>query len=531
MAILRDPAGGREYPLSGARHLLGRGPDCDIRFDDPLVSSRHALITRTGDNFFLEDLKSRNGTALNGQRVFGSIPLHPGDRVELGGHPLFFLDANAVPFSVTEAPSGVEPAVVQSLELSDGLRTEVSPAAKLRAVLEISRNLSNSLKIEEVLPKILESLFALFPQTDRGFILLWDMDTKRLFPKAVRHRHVPSEEAAISRTVLDYAIRTARAVLSADAGHDDRFDASQSIRLHQIRSIMCVPLLDQRSECLGVIQLDTQASGRTYHQEDLDVLAVAGLQAARAVETAKRYQELRELESATQIQRSFLPAERPKAAGFQFFDYYASAGQVGGDYYDYVRLADDKLGVALGDVAGKGVTAALLMARLSASARFCLATAPTVATAVRQVNTTVTRACGDDRFITMVVGVIDLNAFTMTLVNAGHMPPLRRRKDGRVDEIAAAQAGIPLGVFDRPYEETEVPLERGDLLVLYTDGVTEARNPQGELYGLDRMLTLLRQSPGDATGFGQALLADVRRFAAGRPPADDLTLVCVSRDE
>ena len=115
MAVLRDPAGGREYPLTGARHLLGRGPECDIRLDDPLVSSRHALINRAGDSYTLEDLKSRNGTALNGERVFGSTTLRPGDRVELGGHPLLFLDSSAAPFSVTDPPSGAEPAVVQSL--------------------------------------------------------------------------------------------------------------------------------------------------------------------------------------------------------------------------------------------------------------------------------------------------------------------------------------------------------------------------------------------------------------------------------
>lgn len=529
MAVLRDPAADREFPLPGPRHVLGRAPDCDIRFDDPLVSSHHAAVTRSGNRYFLEDLRSRNGTAVNGEPVGASMLLTPGDRVELGGHLLFFLDTESAPFSITEAPAGSVPAVVQSLELADDLRTEISPAAKLRAILEISRNLSNTLKLEEVLPKILESLFALFPQTDRGFILLWDADTKRLVPRAVRHRHAPGEAAAISRTVLDYAVRTGRAILSADAGHDDRFDASQSIRLHQIRSILCVPLFGQPGECLGAIQLDTQSRGRMFTQDDLDVLAVAGLQAARAVETARLHHELRELEAATQIQRSFLPGERPRVPGLRFFDHYAAAGQVGGDYYDYVRLADDRLAIAVGDVAGKGITAALLMARLSASARFCLATAPTVAAAVRQVNATVTRACGDDRFITLVVGVIDLTTFEMTVVNAGHMPPLCRRRDGTVEEIGAEAAGIPLGVFDRPYEETAVRVEPGELLVLYSDGVTEARNPQGELYGLERLRTVLRDCSGDAAA-GQAILDDVGRFAAGRPPADDLTLVCVSRE-
>jgi serine phosphatase RsbU (regulator of sigma subunit) len=422
--------------------------------------------------------------------------------------------------------------VVRSLDLGAGARTEVSPAAKLRAVLEISHNLGNTLRLEAMLPKILESLLALFPQADRGFIVLRDPLTGQLLPRAVRHRQSPAGGgAAISRTVLDYAVRTGCAVLSADAGHDDRFDASQSIRMHRIQSIMCVPLLGESGECLGVIQLDTHDHGRVFSQDDLDVLTVAGLQAARAVETARHHLELREMEAATQIQRSFLPGERPQVPGFQFFDHYVSAGQVGGDYYDYVPLPDGRLAVTVGDVAGKGVTAALLMARLSATARFCLATAPTPAAAVGQINAAVKRACGDGRFITLVVGVIDVRAHAITLANAGHPPPLRRRADRTVEEVGAGVAGIPLGVFDRPYDEITVPVEPGDLFVLYSDGVTETRNPQGDLYGPERLRAVLRQVSTNATEAGEAILADVQRFADGRPPGDDLTLVCICRED
>lgn len=529
MAILRDPTSDREYPLSGPRHLLGRGPDCDIRLTDPLISSRHAVIARDGDHFVIEDLRSRNGTLVNGTPVAGPVRLRPGDKVQLAGYSLVLVAPDSAPFALTETPTEAEPAVVRSLELSSAPQLEVSPAAKLRAVLEISRNLSNALKLQDVLPKILESLFALFPQTDRGFVLLREQASGRLVPKAVRHRQNPNDVPAISRTVLDYAVKTGRAVLTADAGHDDRFDASQSIRVHRLRSVMCVPLLGPSGDCLGVIQLDTQKQ-KPFTQDDLDVLAIAAMQAARAVEMAKLHLELRELEAATQIQRSFLPAERPRAPGLRFFDFYAAAGQVGGDYYDYVRLSGDRLAVTIGDVAGKGVTAALLMARLSAAARFCLATEPVPAAAIQQLNTAVTRACGDARFITLVLAVIDLNTFGVTVVNAGHMPPLRRRADGTVEDVGVGTAGIPLGVFDRPYQETATTAEPGDLWVMCTDGVTEARDPAGELYGAERLRAALRAAPADAESAGQAILADVRQFAAGRPAADDLTLVCFSRE-
>jgi serine phosphatase RsbU (regulator of sigma subunit) len=531
MAVLRDPAADRDYPIPGPRYQIGRGPDCEIRLGDPLVSARHALVTHKNDLYEIEDLGSRNGTRINGERIDSPTPLHPGDRIELGGHLLLFAGPEPPPFALADTTQIPGPPVVRSLDLAAGLRTEVSPEAKLRAVLEISRNLSTTLRLEEVLPKILESLFALFPQTDRGFFLLREPTTKKLVPKAVRHRHAPpGDAAAISRTVLDHAVQTGRAVLSGDAGHDDRFDASQSVRLHQIRSIMCVPLVNRTGECLGVIQLDTRERGRVFTQDDLDVLAFAGLQATRAVEMANLHLELRELEAATAIQRNFLPNERPRVPGLRFFDHYVSAGQVGGDYFDYVRLTGERLAVAVGDVAGKGVTAALLMARLSAAARFCLATETTTADAVRAVNASVARACGDGRFITLSVGVIDLSTFAMTVVNAGHMPPLRRRPDGTVEEIGAGAAGIPLGVFDRPYQETPAVIEPGDLWVWCTDGVTEARDPDNELYGIDRLKAVLEKASPDAELAGPAILAEVKKFCNGRALGDDLTLVCLSRE-
>jgi serine phosphatase RsbU (regulator of sigma subunit) len=381
------------------------------------------------------------------------------------------------------------------------------------------------------LPKILDSLFVLFPQAERGFILLCEPGNGKPVPRAVRYRHAPPPGAPqLSRTVLDHALSTGRAVLSADPGTDERFDLSQSIQRLGLRSILCVPLLDHTGAPLGVMQIDTQDAARPFHQEDLDVLLGAGMQAARAVELARLHEEWRDLEAATQIQKSFLPAERPQVEGLRFFDFYAAARHVGGDYYDYIPLPGNRLAVALGDVSGKGVSAALLMARLSAAVRFCLATAPTVAEAVRQLSGALMRTGTEDRFITFVVAVVDLARFAVTLVNAGHMPPLRRRAGGKeIEEVGAEAVGLPLAVFDKPYQEAVFTLQPGDTLVLYTDGVTEARNPAGELYGVERLHKALAAAPQDVEALGAALLADVKKFAADRPPTDDLALVCVGR--
>lgn len=542
MAILREIEAQREHSLRDPVTVIGRAASCDVVVRIPKVSARHAMIVRQGAVHFLDDLGSSNGTFINGERIKGRTQLRNGDQIEMFGTTLEFFDAEQPPSAVRSRPAFTlheegdgqhEAEVMSTLAVSEAGRTSVAPEAKLRAILEISRNLSNALDQKEVLPRILESLFAIFPQADRGFILLRDAASGKLLPKAVRHRRPGAiETPSISRTIIDHALQSGKALLSADAGHDTRFDPSQSIRRHQICSIMCVPMLSQTGENLGVIQIDTQTARTPFNQDDLDVLVTASLQAARGVEMARLHQERRDLEAATQIQKSFLPNERPRVPGLQFFDAYASAQQVGGDYYDYVPLPGNRLAIAIGDVAGKGVPAALLMARLSAEVRFCLATEPSLSAAMSKLNAALKRACEEGRFITFLGMVLDLERFTVTLVNAGHLPPLRRSVDnGAVELIGEDIVGIPLGVFDRPYDETIIELHPGDVLLLATDGVTEARNPDNDLYGVDRLRTVMAKAPADADVLGKSVLADVRSFASGRPANDDLTLIALSREQ
>lgn len=537
MPVLRELHGSREFPLGGRVTVLGRDPACDITIPRRETSGRHALIVHLGTAYYVEDLESVNGTRLNGERVRQRTRLSPGDRIEIPGLTILFCDDAAIDIPAEEqtlcgpalAVASAPSAILSSLTVEDDWRVEVAPEAKLRAVLEISKHLGTTLDLTVVLPRILESLFTVFPQADRGFVLLRDATTGQLVPRAVRHRREqPGASSLVSRTVVEYALRTGRAVLSADAGHDERFDVSESVRCLQLRSIMCVPLLSQRGAGLGVLQLDTLDKRKQFRQEDLDVLASASTQAARAVELAQLHQELRDLEAATQIQQSFLPERRPRVNGLEFFEYYSPARHVGGDYYDYIPLPGNRLAVAVGDVSGKGVPAALMMARLSAAARFCLATAPSLPEAVRQLSTVLTRVGTEDRFITFVVVVLDLEQFTLTLVNAGHMPPIRRRATA-AEDVGAEIAGVPLAVLDRPYEQEVIPLAPGDVFVLYTDGVTEARDDGGEFYGVERLRAVIGAAPDDVEGIGKTILADVKQFGGERPQGDDLTLVCFSR--
>lgn len=539
MALLRAVATADQYPLAGKVTVIGRDPACDIVLPARQVSGRHALIVNTGAAYFAQDLDSVNGTCVNGERIRGRVRLNSGDRIDVPGLAVLFIEEATDSFSGdqhTLRPEDVAveepPSVLSSLSASDDERVQVAPEAKLRAVLEIAKNLGTSLDLKEVLPKILDSLFTIFPHADRGFILLRDPVTGVLGPRAVQQRRERSgDRPTFSRTIVNYALQTGRAILTADAGSDERFGISESIRQMQLRSVMCVPLLSQSGAGLGAIQIDTTDRRNTFKQEDLDVLVSAGAQAARAVEVGWLHAELRDLEAAKEIQKSFLPERRPRVPGLRFFDYYSAARHVSGDYYDYIELPGNRLAVALGDVSGKGVPAALLMARLSAAVRFCLATAPRVADAVRHLSAVLTRVGAEDRFITFVVCLIDLNTFQMTIVNAGHMAPLRRQvtKPG-VGEVGAEEAGLPLAVLDKPYEEVVVSLDKGDNYILYTDGVTEARNPTNDFYGPERLLNVITRGPTEVEALGQCLIADVNAFSGERPQADDITVVCFGRD-
>jgi phosphoserine phosphatase RsbU/P len=541
MAFLRKLDGSRTYALRPRLTVIGREASCDITVPQNQISGRHAIIVQLDGGCFLEDLRSLNGTYVNGQRVDERTALAPGDRIEFPGLTVTFHEVapegTALQPEVVLSPprpdeNPVPTSVVSALAIGAGARPDVAPEAKLRAVMEIADALGNTLVLDKVLPRILESLFAIFPKATRGFILLRDPVTGRLTPKAVHlHGEASGTAPALSLTVIDHALATGQAILTVDAGRDQRFVASESIRTLKLQSIMCAPMVTVSGRVLGVIQIDTKDSTGLFNQEDLDVLLCASTQAARAVELARLHEELRDLEAANRIQHSFLPDGHPRVAGLQFFDHYSPAQQVGGDYYDYIPLPGNRLAVTVGDVSGKGIAAALMMARLSAAVRFCLATTPSVPEAVCKLNRDLARTFEDDRFATFLVAVIDLTDYSMMVVNAGHLPPLRCSigTNAAPQPIGEEASGLPLAGIDYRYEGTTVQLEPGDGVIFYTDGVTEARNPAREFYGADRLQSVIRSATGGVAERGAAILADVARFAAGSAPSDDLTLVCFGR--
>lgn len=556
--VLEGLTPGQEFSLVGQQWVLGRSPECDVVLEAAAVSRRHVILSDEEGQFFVKDLGSRNGTYVNGARVENRAPLSNGDQMlicdilfefrneqSLSGLAGAGPDASSLlaPLMGGEDEEAETSSIMATIDVSGGPKASWSlsakPEAQLRAMIEISNSLGHTLSVHEILPKLLDSLFNIFVQADRGFVIMRPKPEAPLVPVAAKARRADDEQSMrISRTIVRQALESKKAILSADAASDARFNEAQSIADFQIRSLICAPLISSDGEPLGVIQIDTNNQRSRFTDLDLQILAGVASQASIAMDNARMHEEAvkqralqRDLELARQMQQALLPKSSPQVAGYHFFEFYEAANQVGGDYYDYVSLPDERFAAVVGDVAGKGVSAAILMAKLSSDVRFWLAREPDAAKALGEINAAFSRHGWDDRFVTMVVAVIDPRTNKLTLVNAGHMPPLLRRSSGEVVEIGGDQGGLPLGVVDDyQYEAYEHELAPGDFVTIFTDGFSEAMNPARELYGMERLTTVVGDKNVGSQELGPYVLEDVRKFAGDYPQSDDMCLLCFGRE-
>jgi phosphoserine phosphatase RsbU/P len=551
---------GQVHELNLDQAVIGRNSFCDIVIPVQSISRQHARFVREGNRYFVEDMGSLNGTFVNGTRIGGRTELRDNDRIHVYEVLLSFHSSEsagsttdttltshgkAIPrFDPLAPPMVSEQAtrptmIVNTLDATVEPRVDVGSEEKLRAVLGITRNLGMSLALDEFLPNILDSLFEIFPQAERGYVLLQDRPNGQLTQAALKDRRTEQGTsvtlAPISRAIAARVMSEGKAILSTDANDADR---GASILESSASSMMTVPLVGPSRTPLGIIHIDTTDAQRQFSEDDLEVLISVATVAGQAVEHARVHQASikldrreRELSTAREVQLHFLPQKRPAIAGYKFFDFYRAADDVGGDYFGYVSLPDGRWAIAVGDVSGKGVSAALMMARLCSEVRFCLVTSATPLEAVQRLNRDLIDPSLDDRFVTFLLGVLDPRQHTLTVVNAGHMPPLVRRwKSGVVEQVGIDEAGPPLG-FDAEseYASMTVTIEAGDSVVMYTDGISEATNIDEHVYGIQRVRKTVADGPADIEQIGQLLLKDVDRFVDGQAQTDDICLLAFGR--
>ncbi|KAA1257898.1 Phosphoserine phosphatase RsbU [Rubripirellula obstinata] len=552
------------FELTEVETTLGRHPDCTIVVDAGAVSRYHAKVIAEGDQFLVEDSGSRNGTFLNGKVLSKAEPLKPGDRIRVSDVEFVF-NTDTVPefarpetemtfegsnFGIqmvdegTDSLSGVLPNLgsenqsqVEFRSSIDGLKMSATAEAKLAALMQINRELTGVLGVEEVLPKVLDSLFKIFPAADRGFIVMKN-DAGDLIPRWVknRSRHDETETVRISRTIINQVIDSGEPILSLDASEDSRFDSSQSIADFSIKSMICAPLVDAGGKAFGVLQIDSTAGRGQFRDEDADLLAGVAAQAGIVIINARMHEQAlhqreveQDLKLATEVQQAFLPQTPPESCGYRVRSFYQAANHIGGDYFDYIPLSGDRIAIVVADVVGHGVAAAMFMAKLSAETRFCLASEPDLARAIEMLNDHMSRL-HVERFITFLVVVIDPASETAAVVNAGHMAPLvRKASDGSLVEPGEEESGLPIAIDDgMVYETVEFEMAKGDLAVLYTDGINEAMNSKDEEFGIEALRKLTLES-GDADEVKDRIVKAVLEHVGDSPPFDDMCMVIIER--
>lgn len=536
---------GKEHRL-GDSCVLGRSVSADIIVAQASTSRRHARIFRRDRHYFIEDLGSQNGTLLNGQLVVGGPnQLRDGDKFGISGIEFAFyldqadVDPGEVPLDAEDHPGvtqfTLEAGTVTPLAGATGTDRERALFRYLSILSQVSHAVATVLDVDELARIILVKLFEAFPQSDLGVVFVKD-DGDELKPTAL-HSSSGREGTPprLSRALMRTAVEQRQSILSLDVLADPRFNTSESLHGHGARSIMCVPLVF-RNQVLGLVQLESHREGCPFQEEDLMLLNGVGAGMAAAIQSARLHRQAlqvqlmrHDLEIAHTVQQQFLPSEPPQVEGYRFCCHYESALQVGGDFFDFIPCPDGRWGVVLGDVSGKGVTAGLVMAKLTSEFRFAALAEAEPAAAVDRVNRAMCRRALGIIFATVLFLKLDPKTGRCSGVSAGHLPAFLRRAGGEILEVFAA-GGIPLGIQEgEAYLQQEIVLEPGDTLLAVTDGVTEAQNEAGESFSFQQVHRTLDAAGADAGRIVESLRTRLAAFSTGQSRKDDIAIVAVER--
>jgi serine phosphatase RsbU (regulator of sigma subunit) len=557
LLIKTGPRKGTILTLAGEKTCLGRDPRCDIVLDERLVvagstasdlanaiSRNHAVIFQRGAEYFIADgdgrnHPSKNQTYVNDRRIPdppATYPLRHGDSIRLTRFTCVFqLD-----------PEEMDEGDDSSISVDSSLGTTKSvmmltaqPAEQLQVILQISNELSRSLDLADLLPRLLDHLLELFPQAERAFVLLIDEPDGAPRVRAFKSRQGGADlNGRVSFSIIRRCMEKDEAILGNHP--HEQFPDSDSLNNLPLRSLLCAPLWSQDGRAIGAIQLDSSGPGTRFAEPDLKLLLGVAGQASVAVVNARLHREAlvrqrreQDMIVARDVQLALLPQTLPTLPGFAFDARYQAAQEVGGDLYDFVALPGGRLAVLVGDVAGKGVPAALVMAKFSVEARICLEAEPDPGVAVSRLNAQMVRSRLGEQFVTLAVVVLDPAVQTLTVVNAGHPSPLVCRGQSRIVEEASPRAvtGAPLGVFaGETYTAREIPFGFGDALVLFSDGVTEAMNRDGKMFAKARLRATLAAGSLVTHEVGKRITEAVKVHADGQEQSDDIALVCIERN-
>ena len=536
--LILNPSGQRSrVVLEPVPFTIGRHADNTLVLRDNRVSRNHARITAADGAYVIEDLNSRHGTWVNGERVARHV-LRNADRIDFGVREsyqlTFTLDGGDISRILDQLSASSPSAGAGSTNL-----------AKLRSLVEVARAVQNSLSTPEVLTAVVDAALAV-TGCERGFLLL--RNGGELDVSVARDREgrgLPPDDLHVPRSVIRRALQSRRDLLSM---HFDPMAAQgaapeMSVAALELRSAVCVPLIQVRAatsdetrvaahidDTIGLLYMDSRQLPADLSAGNRELLQTLAIEASTILENARLLEEERakvriedELKIARQIQQGLLPASLPTSGWFRAAGSSTPSTQVGGDYFDVREIHRDLWGAVVGDVSGKGVSSALLASLLQGS--FLMAGGD-IERIFAKLNDFLLERTHGEKYATIFCAMLDSRG-VLRFINAGHPAPFLVSTDGRLRKLHTS--GMPVGMLEgAPFQTVEAQLTPGEKIVIYSDGLTEAANAEGAFFDTERLRVVLRENAAlDAAGLHSALLAAVDRFTEGGIIRDDITALVI----
>jgi serine phosphatase RsbU (regulator of sigma subunit) len=537
--VVVNPSGNQtRMLLDPLPFTVGRHPDNHLVLRDNRASRHHARIVQSGAEFIIEDLGSRNGVLVNGERI-ARRPLVSGDRIEFGVEESYHLL-----FSIEEAE--IHRILDQfSMPSTSSTTPGAENLAKLKAVVEVARALQGSLSANDVLAAVVDAALTI-TGAERGFLLL--REGEELGVRVARDRRgrpLGAAELRVPTRVINRALNQRREMLSMnfDPLGLEGVQPDMSVSDLELRSVVCVPLVRVRAalsedtcasslatETVGLLYMDSRSGAADLSSGNRELLQTLALEASTILENARLLEQERakirlekELSVAHEIQTSLLPKRLPVEGWFRASGSSIPSHQVGGDSFDIRQFHPDAWSVLVTDVSGKGVSSALLAALLQGAFVMASESGLDMEAIAQRVNRFLIERTEGEKYATLFYAVLEAGG-RMRYINAGHCPPFLLR-DGTL--VGLASTAMPVGLLERAsYAAAEIRLTPGDKIVIFSDGLSEAEDTATNFYGMKRMKqTILAHAGASCAALHDALMRSVEDYTAGALQSDDITLV------